>query len=262
MPLSRHVQNRQHRKHRRHRTRAVVRAAASVAGAATLVTVGATLASAHVTVSPEETTAGSYELLTFSVPHGCEGSPTTEVAIDIPEEVKSVTPSVNPNWDVEVLDADGEPVEGGPVDRVVYTARTPLPGDLRDAFEISALMPEEPVDALAFPVLQDCEEGETAWDQIADEGEDPHELDAPAPVVEVIESADGQSHGGQSDDADVEGDAAADGEGPADDDAAALSDDDSGVTAVNAAALGLGILGTLLGGGALVYARRRAGIQS
>lgn len=38
-------------------------------------------AAAHVTVSADGTAAGSYTLLTFSVPHGCEGEATTAIAI-------------------------------------------------------------------------------------------------------------------------------------------------------------------------------------
>ena len=46
---------------------------------------GAAPAFAHVTVSPSVATAGSYTVLTVSVPHGCDGSPTTKVSIKIPD---------------------------------------------------------------------------------------------------------------------------------------------------------------------------------
>ena len=55
-------------------------------------------ASAHVTASASSTAAGSYSVITFSVPHGCEGSPTTAIAIEIPDDILSVTPTRNPYW--------------------------------------------------------------------------------------------------------------------------------------------------------------------
>ena len=73
----------------------------AVPAAAALVTLGlAAPASAHVTITPEATAAGSFTVVTVSVPHGCEGSPTTKVAIQIPEDILAVTPTRNPYYDV------------------------------------------------------------------------------------------------------------------------------------------------------------------
>ena len=66
----------------------------SVASAATTLALAAP-ASAHVTVDPSTTAAGSYTVLTIAVPHGCEESSTTKVAIKIPEQILSVTPTRN-----------------------------------------------------------------------------------------------------------------------------------------------------------------------
>ena len=53
-------------------------------------------ASAHVTITPSDTAAGAYTVLTVSVGHGCEGSPTTALDIQIPEQILSVTPTLLP----------------------------------------------------------------------------------------------------------------------------------------------------------------------
>ena len=58
-------------------------------------------ASAHVTISASTTAAGAFAVLTLSVPHGCDGSATTEIAIQIPEEVNAVTPTRNALWEVD-----------------------------------------------------------------------------------------------------------------------------------------------------------------
>lgn len=171
-------------------------AAASAVGVLAAVAAAGS-ASAHVTIAEEEVAAGSYALLTFSVPHGCDGSSTTEVRIQMPESMPTVTPTVNANWDVEkVTEELDPPVEGSHgeqiterVAEVVYTARTPLLDGYRDAFVLSVQIPEDAAgQTLYFPTIQTCEEGETAWIELPAEGQDADELEAPAPSVVVVEA--------------------------------------------------------------------------
>nr|WP_083962317.1 YcnI family protein [Hoyosella altamirensis] len=201
-----------------------------------------TTAAAHVTVSANTTEAGRYAVLTVGVPHGCDGSATTSVAIQIPEAFTSVTPTVNPNWDVEkVMEQLDPPVDDGHggqiterVAEVVYTANTPLPDDLRDTFELSVRLPDAPGETLHFPAIQTCEEGETAWTQIATEGQDADDFDYPAPLVTLTAAS-------ADDDTDA---------------TAAADNDTSGVSGVSVAALGLSVVAVVLGGAALARTRR------
>lgn len=165
--------------------------AASAIGAGALFALSMPAAAlAHVTVDPSETAAGSYSVLTFSVGHGCEGSPTTAVTIDIPEGINSVTPTINPGWTIEkVVEAlpDGtEDAHGNAlaerVSQVVYTAATPLPDGLRTTFALSLQLAGEEGDTLEFPTTQDCVEGQTVW-----EGED-------VPKVELTTAAEVVAH--------------------------------------------------------------------
>jgi uncharacterized protein YcnI len=207
-------------------------------------------AAAHVSVSATGTTAGAYTLLTFSVPHGCEGEATTAVAIQVPEPLYSVTPTVNPNWDVElttveldepITDSHGNEVTER-VGEVVYTAHHPLPDGHRDAFELSLRLPEETAgQTLAFPVIQVCGDTEHPWIQIAEEGQDPDALDSPAPFIEVT----------AADTADAD-------EAPAEapSEAAAGDDEGSSTGALTYVALALGAVGALLGGLGLLKGRR------
>ena len=170
--------------------------------------IGAPLAaSAHVHVTPETAAAGGTETLTFSFSHGCDGSPTTALAVDIPAGVGNATPVVQGGWTItRELGTAGVPT------RVVYTADTPVEDGFAAAVSMDVLFTEGTAGTtLAFPVTQTCAAGETAWTQIAEDGEDPHDLDAPAPLVAV---------GAAADDADA-GHADADGSGHASDDAAA-----------------------------------------
>lgn len=176
------------------------------AGAAALALVGLTAlpASAHVTVTPNTTAAGAYAVLTFSVGHGCEGSPTTKLAIAMPESIPSVTPTVNPGWEVEkVAETLEEPIKDSHgneiterVAQVVYTARTPLVDGFRDTVELQVQLPEEVGETLAFPVVQSCVKGETGWTETAAEGQDPETLESPAPVLTITEASGDDHHGG------------------------------------------------------------------
>jgi periplasmic copper chaperone A len=130
--------------------RTLTRLGAPLAAAAVVTVVAAVPASAHVTISPSDATAGAFTVLTVSVPHGCDGSPTTKVEIQMPESVLSVTPTRNPFYDVEstieqldepVTDAHGNEVTER-TSTVVYTANTPLPEGQRDTFELSFQVPD------------------------------------------------------------------------------------------------------------------------
>lgn len=248
--------------------RTLARLGAAALGATALVVASSGLAGAHVTVSPSSGPAGSYAVLTVGVPHGCDGSPTTRVAIEIPEQILTVTPSVNPNWTVEtvmvqldtpITDSHGTEITER-VGQVVYTAITPLPDHLRDAFELSVRLPEEAAgQTLAFPSVQTCEQGETAWVQLAADGQSGEELEAPAPLFTVTEPEAEEAEATADPAADDTAEDEAADEEPAEDDvteAAAVSDDDSGA-GWGIAGLVLGAIGAVLGAVALLRTRRQ-----
>lgn len=176
--------------------------AATALGAGTLLALAAPVAAnAHVTVTPGSTAAGSYAVLEFASGHGCDGSPTTSFTVDIPEQILSVTPTLESGWTVEkVMVALDEPVQGAHGDvvaervgQVVYTAETPIPEGYRGTFQIQVLLPEDGEgERLEFPVLQSCVEGETAWNESP--GADGSEPEHPAPAIEVT-AAEGDGHG-------------------------------------------------------------------
>ncbi|WP_395245649.1 YcnI family protein [Agromyces sp. MMS24-K17] len=176
-------------------------------GAGALLAIAAPLAAqAHVSVTPDEAAAGSYTVLTFAVGHGCDGSPTTSIAVDIPEGILSVTPTVKSGYTVEkVMEALPEATEGAHgetlterVGQVVYTAATPLADGYRDTFDIQVLLPEDAAgETLLFPVLQTCAEGETDWNE--ETPADGTEPEHPAPAVVVAEATgDAHGHGGDA----------------------------------------------------------------
>lgn len=154
-------------------------------------------ASAHVHVDPGTASAGATETLTFAFSHGCDGSPTTALVIDIPEGVGNATPIVQGGWTISrEAGADGIPTQ------VTFTSDTPVEDGLKATVSMDVLFEESAADtSVAFPVTQTCVEGETAWTEVAEDGQDPHDLESPAPVVEVgAVAAEGDGHGDASGD--------------------------------------------------------------
>jgi len=184
--------------------------------AATALTAGALLAlasplaaNAHVSATPTGTAAGSSTVLTFSTAHGCEGSSTTQVTIDIPESIPSVSPTINPGWTIEKINVDlATQIDDGHgneittrVGQVSYTASTPLPDGFRDTFALSLQLPADAEgETLEFPVLQTCEVGETNWNESTVDGEDEPAL--PAPFI-IVTAATGGDHGHSDTDAET-----------------------------------------------------------
>ncbi|WP_083451493.1 YcnI family copper-binding membrane protein [Leucobacter celer] len=231
---------------------------AALLGAVALTLGGAASAHAHVGASPNTNEAGAYAVVTLSVPHGCDASPTTKVAIQIPDGINAVTPTRNSFYTVEktmeqldtpITDAHGNEVTER-VAEVVYTASTPLPADQRDVFELSLQLPEEAAGSmLYFPAVQTCEEGELAWVQIPADGQDPHELELPAPGFEVVAaSGDSHGHGDEASEANT-------GEAAAHNEETAASNDQ---TPLVTTALVIGGLGLIAGVIALIRGRKQA----
>ncbi len=221
-----------------------------VRGGAAVVVLGlvglAAPASAHVTVTPSTTAAGAFAVLEFSVGHGCEDSPTTRITIQMPPQINSVSPTRNGLWQVEkdverldppVTDAHGNEITER-VASVTYIADAPLPDGFRDTFELSVQLPDAEGDTLAFPTIQTCQDGESAWIEVPQDGQDVDELELPAPSFVVGVAGEGDDHHTTAD-ADAEDQA-----------------DEQGTT-LTIAALVAGLLGAVLGGTALVRQRRR-----
>ncbi len=218
-----------------------------------------TAASAHVSASASSSAPGAYTVVTLSVPHGCEGSPTQVVTIDIPESVPSVTPTINPLWTVEkVMVPLDEPVEstyGEPlterVGQIVYTSTTGgLEDGFRDVFALSLQLPQgEEGDAVEFRTTQTCTEGTAVW-----EGED---------VPSVVLAGAAEAGHGASDEATSDDEASDDETATttaAEGDASAASATTTATGQGDVLARVLGVLGLLVGtvGVALAIISRRA----
>ena len=63
----------------------------------------ASAALAHITLEREETPAESIYKAVLRVPHGCEGSATVKVRVQIPEGVIAVKPMPKAGWQLETV---------------------------------------------------------------------------------------------------------------------------------------------------------------
>jgi periplasmic copper chaperone A len=210
-------------------------------------------AAAHVTVSPESTVADDYANLEFSVPHGCEGSPTTSVRVQVPETVPSVTPGRHALWTLDTkqgpkerFELHGETITRG-VSEVTYTAKQPLADDELDTFQWSVRMPKGAGQTVYFPVIQKCERGEHRWIQIPKAGESADELEEPAPAVQLTAAEAEATAASEEAGQETQSAAASGGDG---------GDDNGAPTWLVVVALALGALGLAAGAGGLLVARR------
>jgi uncharacterized protein YcnI len=228
-------------------TRTLARVCALPAATAAIALSLVAPASAHVSATVSDASAGAFTVATFSVPHGCEESPTTRIEIQVPESVLSVTPTRNPYYDVEStiteLDEPTTDAHGNEVTErtssITYTATTPLPDGQRDTFELSFQVPDAEGEVLAFPTIQTCEKGRTDWTEVAAEGQDADELEHPAPSFEIL-PASGEDHHAAADEPEPD---------------AADAEDSDGSAALGWAGLVAGLLGVAAGGLALARTR-------
>jgi len=220
----------------------ILLAAAAASGAA------AAPAAAHVQVTPAQAAPGDPVVFEVLVP-GETDAHTTEVSLQIPEDVLPFSFEDVPGWRRTVENADD-----GSIAVVRWRGRLATDGFVRFGFLAST--PEQ--------------EGELVWKAVQryDDGEEaawigPPGSDNPAPVTRVSADAARVNAGGEGSEAEEpeaadagaesaadESPSAADEPAPA---AATTAEDDGG----DALPLVLGIAGCLLGGAALVVALRR-----
>ena len=154
--------------------------------------------SAHVTLETKQAEPNSSYKAVLRVGHGCEGKPTTAIRVQVPEGVIAAKPMPKTGWQLEVVKGkyeqpydyfDTELTEG--VRQIAWSGGE-LPDDFYDEFVfVGRLTDFAPGTVLRFPTVQECAGGVHRWIEIPAPGQDPDELDEPAPQLEIIEGADG-----------------------------------------------------------------------
>lgn len=156
---------------------------------------GATSASAHVTLEHQQATVGSSYKAVLRVPHGCEGKPTTKIRVQIPDGVIAVKPQPKAGWTLEKVrgkyaksyDYYGTPTSEG-VTEIAWSGGN-LPDDEYDEFALRAYLTGDlkPDTTLYFPVVQECSGGAVErWIEIPEAGKDADDYEKPAPGVKLL----------------------------------------------------------------------------
>jgi periplasmic copper chaperone A len=210
-------------------------------------------AAAHVTANPNELTTG-FTYTEFSVGHGCDGSPTTRLTIQIPAGIAGPKPQEVAGWEIETkegqlpepVDQFGEQITEG-VTEVTWTGNS-LPDNHMQRFGLSFFASETLAgETVYWKVVQKCEEGVHRWITIPVEGEE--EPEEPAPGVAFLASAEEEGGGEETE-------TTAAGEEEAAVTPTSSSDDDGNGLAI--VALILGIAGLAAGLGAIYLAWNRS----
>ncbi len=151
-------------------------------------------ASAHITLEKREAAIGSSYKAVFVVPHGCAGSATTKIRVQIPDGVIDVKPMPKPGWNVEAIkgkyagayDFHGARLTEG-VKEVVWSGGK-LPDDFYDEFVLSTFLTGDlkPNTTLYFPTVQECEQGTSRWIDIPADPAQAHDSKWPAPGVKLL----------------------------------------------------------------------------
>ncbi|WP_409188563.1 YcnI family protein [Bradyrhizobium sp. RDM4] len=152
-------------------------------------------AAAHVYLEGKQATVGASYKAVFAVPHGCSGSPTVKIRVQIPEGVIAVKPMPKAGWSVDVVegqyagdyDYHGKKLSSGAKEVVWSDGK--LPDQNYDEFVMSSFLTDglKPNTTLYFPVVQECEKGISRWIEIPAEGAGhSHEEKSPAPGVKLL----------------------------------------------------------------------------
>lgn len=168
-----------------------------------LLALAAFAAQAHITLEYQAAAAGSYYKATFRVMHGCAGSPTRQIVVDVPPGVLGARPMPHPGWNVDVLRENlAQPVTDHgrtvteDVSRVSWSARTRedfLANAHYDEFVLMARMPSKP-GPLYWKVSQVCEQGRTDWAEVPSANQPAGALRYPAAVLEILPAGAGGAH--------------------------------------------------------------------
>ena len=160
-------------------------------------------AQAHVVLEYQVAPAGASYRATFKVGHGCGGSPTREISVDIPAGVRGARPMPKPGWALDVrreklaqpYSSHGREITDDVV-RVTWTARTKddmLPHAHYDEFVLAATLPQQ-AGTLYWPVRQACEQGRNDWVETPRTGQNLSDLKSPAAALEILPASGGGHH--------------------------------------------------------------------
>ncbi|SMC81336.1 YcnI family copper-binding membrane protein [Polynucleobacter kasalickyi] len=157
-----------------------------------------TTTQAHVVLETPLVFTGAYFKAVFKVSHGCDGSPTKQVMIEIPEGFRGAKPMVKPNWEIQSqkdklqkpYTSHGKTISED-VAKIVWRNGN-LPSEFYDEFVIVGQAPMT-VGQYYWKVTQICESGKLEWSEVPAEGKTLKDFKNPAALLKVIADPDDHS---------------------------------------------------------------------
>jgi uncharacterized protein YcnI len=140
------------------------------------------LAQAHIVLSEPKAIAGSYYKATLRVGHGCSGSATTGLTVQIPSGFQGAKPQPKTGWTLTTRKAVTDDVV-----ELRWTAASKdaaLPDEQFDEFAFMGRLPDQ-AGPLWVKVLQTCESGQNDWSDIPASGTSTRGMKLPAALLDV-----------------------------------------------------------------------------
>jgi periplasmic copper chaperone A len=138
-------------------------------------------AQAHVSLEQAKAFAGTGYKAVLRIGHGCEGTGTHTVVVDLPAGFRGAKPMPKDGWTIAIVRSPlAQPYEShgrkvtDDVTRITWTAGSPmhaLPDAHYDEFVLRGQAPEQ-VGPAWFKVRQLCEKGEWNWAEVPAPGAD------------------------------------------------------------------------------------------
>lgn len=149
---------------------------------------------AHVTLAVTEAPVGTEYKAIFRVPHGCKGSATIKLSVEIPNGVIGVKPQPKAGWQIEIVK--------GPYDKPYHQFRSEVTEGVKSVTWSGGSLPDAYYDEfvfighldkglqanskLYFPTVQTCERGVDSWVEIPSDGKPVSDYRSPAPSLKLL----------------------------------------------------------------------------
>ncbi|HWA44259.1 MAG TPA: DUF1775 domain-containing protein [Hypericibacter adhaerens] len=147
---------------------------------------------AHITFADPNAPSNGFYRAVLRVPHGCDGSATTAIRIQIPEGFIVAQPMPKPGWQVTVTEGSygkSYKYEDTTISRGVKEiawAGGNLPDNFYDEFVFRVRVTDiAPGTKVYFPVVQECGSKTEHWIEIPAEGKSDDDYEYPAPGLTI-----------------------------------------------------------------------------
>ncbi len=151
-------------------------------------------AQAHVTLEKPEANAGQPYKGVLRIGHGCAGSPTISLSVEIPDGLVAVKPMPKAGWALQTeqgaypqaVTIHGHQLTAG-TRRITWSGGRLLETEYDEFVFVSQIAPGV-AGPVYLPAVQGCETGENRWVEVPKAGQNPRDLAYPAAILRVAAS--------------------------------------------------------------------------